>query len=311
MKTHLIERCPTCHQTDSARFEYGPQALCRCVECDTVYAAEYADPSEVYTDGYLLGETDFGIDVSDPQFQAYLERVGQQRAGIIERANGGPGSLLDVGCGTGELAAAAASRGWRVQGVEPEHSGAEMTRSRGVEVHEGLLEESGLPERAYNVVSAFHVLEHMPDSPAFLEMLARWAKPGGLVVVEMPNFRSVLRRRTGADWMHLKPFEHLVYHQPATLRTALERAGLDVVTVRTATWLAPPQTLDEALNDLGRLPLGAALKPFSNRVTIDDGVVTRPGRAAWPVLRGIAGIYDRLRVGMVLIGIARVPADPY
>ena len=41
------------------------------------------------------------------------------------------------------------------------------------------LEESGFPERSYDVVSAFHVLEHMTDGAAFLRLLARWARPGG------------------------------------------------------------------------------------------------------------------------------------
>lgn len=307
--THSLDRCPTCGERESRDFAFGAQRLHRCLQCDTVYAAEYADPSEVYTDGYLFGETDFGIDVRHPRFQAYLARVGDQRAALLERVHGKPGSLLDVGCGTGEFAAAASRREWKVQGVEPEQSGAEMTRGRGIDVHTGPLETSGLPERSYDVVTAFHVLEHVPDSRAFLETLARWARPGGYVAVEMPNFRSMVRRRSGAAWVHLRPLEHIVYHRPATLSEAMTRAGLEVVEMRTPTWVTPPQSLDEALTDLARPPLRRLLRPLSQKMQRDDGPAVTPGRAAWPVLRAVERLYDRLGIGIVVLGIARVPED--
>lgn len=272
-----------------------------------MYAAEYADPTEVYTDGYLFGETDFGIDVRHPHFQAYLDQVCERRVKILEQVTGRPGSLLDVGCGTGEFAAAAKRRGWTVQGVEPEKTGAEMTRGRGINVHVGPLEDSGLPEHSWDVVSAFHVLEHLPDSRAFLKTLARWVRPGGHIVVEMPNYRSLVRRKSGADWVHLRPLEHIVYHQPATLREALSRAGLNVVAIRTPTWVTPPQSMDEALTDLARPPLGNLLRPFSQEVDRYGDIVTVPRRAAWPILRSLERLYDRLGVGMVVLGIARVP----
>ena len=184
-----------------------------------------------------------------------------------------------------------------------------MTRSRGIDVHVGTLEKSGLPEGSYEVVTAFHVLEHLPDSRRFLETLARWVRPGGHLVVEMPNFRSVVRWRSGAEWVHLRPLEHVVYHQPATLREAMIRAGLSVVAVRTPTWVTPPQSMDEALIDLARPPLGRLLRPFSRTIDRDGQTVAVPRRAAWPILRGVERLYDHFGVGMVVLGIARVPGS--
>ncbi|MDQ3493120.1 MAG: class I SAM-dependent methyltransferase, partial [Chloroflexota bacterium] len=275
--------------------------------CGTVYAAEYADPSEIYKDGYLFGETEFGLDVRHPRFQEYLAAVGDRRARILERITGATGSLLDVGCGTGEFAGAAARNGWAVQAVEPEGTAAEMTRSRGVQVRTSTLEASGLAERSYDVVSAFHVLEHLPDSPGFLRTLARWARPGGFVAVEVPNYRSAARMRLGAGWVHLRPLEHVVYHQPATLRDAFERAGLEPVAIRTPTWICPPQSLDDALLDLGRPRIRRALKPLSRVQERDGAQVPVPGPAGWRVLRAVERVYARLGLGYVVLGVARAP----
>src|SRR5207302_1496715 len=162
------------------------------------------------------------------------------------------GRLLDVGCGTGEVLLAARARGWTAQGVEPERTGAEVARARGVDVRVSPLEQSGLPERSFDVVSAFHVLEHMPDSRAFLGTLARWARSGGFVTIEVPNWRSVQRRRLGADWPGLRPGEHLAHFTPETLRRALKEAGIEPVLTRSPVYLGPPQGLGHALDDLVR-----------------------------------------------------------
>ena len=200
MRVLDLPRCPACGAERFDHFQLGPGApLRRCTGCATVSAATYADPGEVYGDGYMLGRRGpFGVDVRHPTYQAYLARVAHRRISMIERAIGARGgSLLDVGCGAGEVLAAARDRGWRTQGVEPEGTGAEVARARGLDVVVATLKESGLPERSYDVVSAFHVLEHLPDSRAFLGSLARGLVRAGAVVVEVPNWRRVPRRRLG------------------------------------------------------------------------------------------------------------------
>ncbi|MGI8864986.1 MAG: class I SAM-dependent methyltransferase, partial [Solirubrobacteraceae bacterium] len=155
MEVHELSSCPACGATAFQRFDLGAgNLLRRCVACATVSAARYADPSEIYVDGYMFGEVGkFGLDVRAPIFQRYLMRVADRRMGMIERATGlRGGSLLDVGSGTGEVMLAARGRGWRTQGVEPEQSGAEMARGRDLDVEIALLEEAGLPERSYDVV---------------------------------------------------------------------------------------------------------------------------------------------------------------
>jgi SAM-dependent methyltransferase len=311
MRILEMPACPACGTESFRYFELGEgNRLRRCTACDTVSVEDYADPSEVYVDGYMFGEAGpFGLDVRAPDFQRYLLRVARRRMELIEQARRLPaGSLLDVGSGTGEVLLTARERGWQVQGVEPERTAAAMARERGLPVAIGSLEESGLPQRSYDVVSAFHVLEHIPDSRSFLRTMARWARPGGYVVIEVPNFASVQRRRLAERWSGLRPREHLVHFTPATLRATFAAAGITPVAVRSPAYVGPPQSLDQALWDLVR-PAGRLrrlLAPLSP-VLEQDGSPTRyPGRTAWGILGLVERIYDAGGAGAVVLCVGRV-----
>jgi 2-polyprenyl-3-methyl-5-hydroxy-6-metoxy-1,4-benzoquinol methylase len=277
-----------------------------------VFAPEYADPDEVYVDGYMFGQAGkFGLDVRDPVYQQFLARVADQRIEAIEKATGiRSGRLLDVGSGTGEVLLGAKRRGWSTQGVEPERTAAEMARDRGLEVAISTLEESGLPERSYDVVSAFHVLEHLPESRGFLSSLARWARPGGFVTIEVPNFASVQRRRMREQWPNLRPHEHLVHFTPQTLSSTLRAAGIEPIVVRSPAYIGPPQNLDHALGDLARTHgrFRRLVEPLSReqpRVN-GDAPGRYPTRLGWAVLHGVERLYDRAGAGTVVFCVGQV-----
>jgi SAM-dependent methyltransferase len=305
-----LDACPVCGAQSFRGFELAPgKPLRRCERCGTVSAWDYADPEEVYVDGYMFGEAGaFGIDVRDPLFQRYLLRVADRRVSTIERASGlAGGTLLDVGSGTGEVLLAAARRGWRAQGVEPERTAAEMAAGRGAQVVCAPLEASGLPERSFDVVSAFHVLEHIPDTRAFLAGMARWARPGGFVAVEVPNWRSVQRRRLRGEWSALRPHEHLVHFSPQTLQHAFRLAGIEPLQTRSPAYIGDPQTLEQMLCDLVRTGRFRRLLEPLSRVRERDGRRERyPTRAGWALLRATEAAYDRAGVGAVVLCVGRV-----
>jgi SAM-dependent methyltransferase len=273
-----------------------------------VYAGEYGDPEAIYVDGYLKGETDFGLNIMEPLFQEYLDWAAECRLAAIERAAGGPGRLLDVGCGSGELIRVAGKRGWTAAGVEPVKESASIAIERGLDVSQAMLQDSGRPERGYDVVSAFHVLEHMSEATEFLKMIARWARPGGYVAIEVPNWRSFHRLNSGQGWPGLRPLEHIGHYTPATLEATLGRAGLNPVKVRTMTFLWEKQTLDQVLGDLARPRWARWLRPLSVDGEQKGEPAKVPGRAVWAMMHGVQAAYDVAKVGQVVLGIGQVPA---
>ena len=307
MKVHDLLECPAC---GSARFEpelLGSRELRRCGQCRLVFATSYADPSEVYVEGYLFGDTPFGLDLMHPDYQEFLAHCAHVRMGLIERVIGPDASLLDVGCGTGEVLAVARSRGWRTTGVEPVGQSASYASDRrGLDVIPTTLEESGLPERSFDVVSAFHVVEHMTDAVSFLRSLARWARPGGYVVVEVPNWRSVHRRQAGERWAGLRPLEHVAHYDPATLERLFARAGITPTLVRTPGFLYHKQTLDQQLDDLGLYRLEGRSARLGTDILQRGERVVRPRPTTAKVLLGLQSFYDRLGIGQVVLAMGQV-----
>ncbi len=172
------------------------------------------------------------------------------------------------------------------------------------------LEQSGIPERNFDVVSAFHVLEHMPDSRAFLRTLSRWARPGGFLVIEVPNWSSVQRRRLRGDWPGVRPREHLVHFTPRTLARTLRAVGAEPVSVQTPSYVGPPQTLEDALRDIVRLGRYRRMVEPLSRIQARDGrePARYPTRAGWAVLHATEAVYNRAGVGSVVFCVAATPA---
>ncbi|HVL96024.1 MAG TPA: class I SAM-dependent methyltransferase [Solirubrobacteraceae bacterium] len=289
--TLALERCPVCGGQGGRDFALGDAALRECASCGAVHSRLYADPDAVYVDGYYSGDTEFGIDVRHPRFQAFLAEVNAHRAALLAKLVGEPLRVLDVGCGTGDFLAAGRERGWTAVGVDPIEQSGEIARGRGLDVRTSMLEDSGVPPGEWDVVSAFHVLEHVPDAAAFLRLLASWVRPGGYVLVESPNWDSQVRLASGDGYVHLRPLEHLIHLTPDTVRVAMQRAGLEPAEMRTPTWPSRLHTPQQALADVGRWSWSRLPGPLA--------------RAAAAAARAADARRGR---GMVVWGLARVPA---
>ena len=147
----------------------------------------------------------------------------------------GSGRGVDVGCGRGDLAAALIGAGWDMAGVEPSPEAAANARSRGVDVRVGTLADSPLESSAYDAAVFQHSLEHTVEPLADLERICAALRPSGLVAITVPNFGSWQARRFRSSWYHLDVPRHRTHFTRPGLAALLQRAGLEMVEVRTST----------------------------------------------------------------------------
>jgi SAM-dependent methyltransferase len=138
------------------------------------------------------------------------------------------GRLLDVGTGYGFFLALMQSRGWEVMGLEVSPTGAQYARKRwGLSILSQPLEQTSFHEGAFDVVTAFYVVEHLPDPMAFLREVYRILRPGGMIMVRYPHstpIKDILSLMRIRNTLYHLPF-HLMDFSPRTMRTALERTG--------------------------------------------------------------------------------------
>jgi 2-polyprenyl-3-methyl-5-hydroxy-6-metoxy-1,4-benzoquinol methylase len=164
-----------------------------------------------------------------------------------------PGRLLDIGSGKGRFVSRAQARGWKAQGVEPVPETVKLARARyGIDVVEGTLIEANFPAGSFDVVTMWHVLEHVADPGTELREVSRVLAKDGLLVLEVPNLASLQARLGREQWFHLMLPHHLVHYTPRTLRAVLAGAGFDVVRIST---MSPEQgplgMVQTLLNRLG------------------------------------------------------------
>jgi SAM-dependent methyltransferase len=143
-----------------------------------------------------------------------------------------PGRLLDVGCGRGDLGAVLMGRGWTVSGLDPSPRACEAARSRGVEAEMGTIETVELPEAAYDAIVFHHALEHFTDPVGALRTARAALRPGGLLLIGVPNFASRRSRRYRERWWLNELPRHRFHFTPDALHRALEEAGLEVRELR-------------------------------------------------------------------------------
>ena len=144
-----------------------------------------------------------------------------------------PGRLLDLGAGAGFFVEEAAAAGWCSEGLEAARWAVERSRSRGgPPVRHGDAQDlRALECGAFDVVSAFDVIEHLEDPLVFLRGCAAALRPGGVLVLTTPRFDSLAARICGARWHALLP-AHLHYFSRQSLRVALGQAGFRILAGR-------------------------------------------------------------------------------
>lgn len=172
---------------------------------------------------------------SDPRTLEERRRQARVRLDFVAR-HAREGRLLDVGAAGGAFVEQAIARGFAAEGVEPTPEFAAFARdSLGVPVRATTVEQAGLEDGSLDVVTMWHVLEHVPDPVEVLTLLRDALAPGGTIAIEVPNAGGHLALSQGRDWPSLEPDVHVNQFAPVSLRTALERAGLEVVEVGTVT----------------------------------------------------------------------------
>lgn len=226
--------------------------IVRCASCGFAFASPRLSKEEVwtryssdyFTREYLpaYGVRDEHYDVT-PFIQRYAPLLHE-----MARRRGGPGKLLEVGVAAGFFLKEAERAGWQCVGTEIMDAAIEFATARlGLDVRKQAAEELSFPEETFDAIAMLEVIEHLYDPRRALR--AAWAvlRPGGLLVLTTPNFRSLSRAILGQQWAVISPAEHLYYFTSASLRRLLQETGFtSVEDLLPQPGFGPAQTMNPA-----------------------------------------------------------------
>jgi SAM-dependent methyltransferase len=217
--------------------------------------------------------------------------------------------MLDVGAATGAFVRAAVAAGWEAFGMEPSGEARAVGNASGTVLFPSIDEAARLAP--FEVITLHHVLEHLEDPVKALTDLRGLLSPKGLLLVEVPNWGSFERMGAGADWIDLRPEQHLSHWTPRTIRALLRQAGYEVGAIYTRGEPVPSVSSILASVGLNRR------RSVNARVAADgEAGQTGPcpvgvGRPTAKLVELTAKIIDRIldqkRVGRRLVAVAQPP----
>jgi len=235
-----LGECPLCGEKKSTVLYELEVPVVRCSQCALVYLNPQprVEHQEFYDESYYDGSST-KKENADNEDVLEAEKIGvrlESCQAVVDRVMKfipEPGSWLDIGCGPGFLLSQAKERGWQCMGLDSSPFAPQFARERfGLEnVHTGLIEDVDFKGQTFDVISMQHVIEHLYEPLPTMRDILKLLKPGGILYLETPDICSGSALRDGADWLHIKLPEHVLYFSQSTLERLLRELNCEVLNV--------------------------------------------------------------------------------
>lgn len=228
--------CPVCHTAASAPFcrvpdrfelEKGDQyRLLSCKGCRLIYLNPR--PQEEHS-GAFYQNSEYSPFISVNPKPTFFDKIylglrtwnNRWKRRKIEAVRSEPGKLLDVGCGTGEFMLEMKQAGWDIRGVERDGNAAACAiENHKLRIVKGTIHDLPAVNKTYDVITMWHVLEHIYDVHQTVQRVRDLLKPGGLFVVAVPNAASLdasIYRQNWIAWDSPRHVQHFSFETLSTL----------------------------------------------------------------------------------------------
>jgi 2-polyprenyl-3-methyl-5-hydroxy-6-metoxy-1,4-benzoquinol methylase len=242
METQLLQQCKIC-DSDSLGLLDAESNIARCRTCGYVFDNPQPTLQELISFYSLPGKYDSWLDELGPRDRLWKRRLKKLKS------TRKPGSLLDVGTGIGQFLSLARTSYTEVYGTEVSATAVAIAKEKyGLDLFHGTIEELAHHDKAFDNITLFHVLEHVPDPKAMLETCYSLLADGGYMVVAVPN--EVISLRALKRWVFGKFKKprgvgvlglprltldgsiheiHLSHFTPSVLHRLLQTTGFSVV----------------------------------------------------------------------------------
>ena len=138
------------------------------------------------------------------------------------------GRILDIGAGVGDFLSVCKNDGWQTIGIEPSDKAKNIAKSKGVSFVENLSE---LENNSFDIITMWHVLEHVPNLEEQITELKRLIKPNGTIIIAVPNFKSFDAKHYGQFWAAFDVPIHLWHFSKTAIQKLFAKEKLELIKV--------------------------------------------------------------------------------
>ena len=195
------------------------------------------DLGKYYESASYISHTDAKESIVDKLYQTVKNYTIKQKVKLIESFITDDISILDIGCGTGDFLVACKNRGWEVHGIEPNEKARQITsdklqiinKSGSDKIVHLDIEELVKSKRKYDVISMWHVLEHVPNLREYIGYLKSLLNPNGILIIAVPNFRSFDAEYYKEHWAAYDVPRHLWHFSKKSIDLLFNKTNLNVI----------------------------------------------------------------------------------
>ena len=241
--SYVERNCNIC-SSDNYRQIYSivDYKIVECLICGFKYLnpSPTQTPYDIYEEEYYTGNCSkkdtynvTGWDYFVSEHYSALCHRSQKTVDVIENLVR-PGNILDIGCGIGIFLAEARNRGWSAYGFDTSEFAINYAKNKlGLEnVKKMDVQDIDYQKNSFDVITMFHVIEHVLYPKELLKKCYTLLKPGGILLMETPDISSRRAKIEGESWRYLKIPEHLNYFSLKTLLRLTKQIGLKPINIK-------------------------------------------------------------------------------
>lgn len=172
-----------------------------------------------------ISHTDGKRSLFEKLYHVVKQKALKNKINIINANQTKKGKLLDIGAGTGDFLVTAKNSGWETLGIEPSEKAKKIALSKGIAFKKDIKE---IENASFDVVTMWHVLEHVADIQEHISELKRILKPNGLIIIAVPNYKSYDAGYYGKFWAAYDVPRHLWHFSKKALTCLFAEKNLEV-----------------------------------------------------------------------------------
>jgi 2-polyprenyl-3-methyl-5-hydroxy-6-metoxy-1,4-benzoquinol methylase len=185
-----------------------------------------ADLGKYYESDDYISHTDGKRSLFEKLYHTVKQKALRDKITLVQRFQPAKGEILDIGAGTGDFLVVAKQNGWNITGIEPSPKAKEIAKGKGVVFAQDL---ASIPSHSKDVITMWHVLEHVPDVQAQIAELKRILKPNGTLVVAVPNYKSHDAQFYKEFWAAYDVPRHLWHFSKTSIQKLFAVQQMDLV----------------------------------------------------------------------------------
>lgn len=212
--------------------------ICECLNCGLLYTMPR--PNKEKIGEYYKSEEYYSHQENKkgfiPKLYEKVKKVNLKHKYELATKGLTTGKLLDIGCGVGDFLHSAEAHGWQCIGVEPSEEAKAIASQRTTANILSSIEQESLPDESFDVITMWHVLEHVDDLRWQVAQLQRLIKPNGRIVIALPNYKSYDGQYYKEHWAAYDVPRHLNHFNRTTISKILKTNDLKLVTTDKLKW---------------------------------------------------------------------------